>query len=52
MTTKARELQADPRRAQPYRPPDMAGRVRHDTLWERAKARAREHGSASVRLVK
>lgn len=35
---KARELDANLHRARPYIEPDMAGRVRHDTVWARALA--------------
>lgn len=33
---KAKELNANARLAQPYVKPDMKGRVRYDTLWQRA----------------
>lgn len=33
---KATELDANAHHAQPYVAPDMKGRVRHDTVWQRA----------------
>lgn len=36
---KARELQPDPRRAQPYTKPDMTGRITHSDLWTRMNTR-------------
>lgn len=36
---KARELNANLHHLQAWKPEDMTGRVRHDTLWSRAMAR-------------
>lgn len=39
MGTKAKELNANAHKAQPYKPVDMTGRVRYDTVWARAQKR-------------
>lgn len=39
--TKARELNANARQAQPYRTTNMRGRVTHADVWHRALARHR-----------
>lgn len=39
MATKARELQSNPRAAQPYARPDMTGRISHSELWQRMQER-------------
>lgn len=36
MGTKVKELNANLHKLQPYKPIDMTGRVRYDTVWERA----------------
>lgn len=39
MGTKVKELEHNLHKLQPYKPVDMKGRVRHDTVWARAQAR-------------
>jgi hypothetical protein len=48
VTTKAKELIANPRAAQPYRAPDMTGRITHSEVWAIMQRNAAVNGTAKV----
>lgn len=47
---KAQELNANARTAQPYRAPDMRGRVTHADVWHRALRRHQPGTRVTVRF--